>query len=537
MDNIKILQEQIYSNHRFIICQSTSTSSHCPVCGVKSHTKHSKYTRKVKDISIDFESTEMLLILFKFKCTNEACNRKIFVERLDIVESYQRKTKRSIELIKQLALMTSTIKTSTFIKSLGLQVSHDFVLRVLKKMCSINHDLSSQDSIKYIGIDDFAFKKGCSYGTLICDLETKKVIDVLPTRNARDLESWLKRLPNIQVVTRDGSITYAAAIRAGAPQAIQISDKFHLVQNLVKAVKEYIFTSYPHIISLGDMSDINQSTAPVNTVTTTLLKEPIESTDVDNQELEGKVAQKWDLILKIKEAHNQGMSQRQLAKVFSLSRKTIKKYINAENPIRYTKTTKRSNKLDPYKDIIVDLSMKGFTQTYIAQYIGNLGCSISRGSISYYMRAHGIVKQRSDRVDNNQLTLSNSISKQQVVKYICANHSTLTSDEHINLKNLKQRDPLIATLHELVNSFKSCLNSGNSQALDEWIEIVTNLKISELTTFINGLKRDIDAVRNAISFSYTNGLLEGMVNKVKVIKRICYGRCGFHLLRGKILNA
>lgn len=102
-------------------------------------------------------------------------------------------------------------------------------------------------------------------------------------------------------------------------------------------------------------------------------------------------------------------------------------------------------------------------------------------------------------------------------------------------KKIIQRYPVIESIINLVNEFKHLLESKNVEKLEEWIEKVSNLKIRKIDKFVNGLKRDMQAVRNAIIYEYNNGLAEGSVNKLKVIKRIMYVRNKFEMLRQKVL--
>lgn len=217
---------------------STKNSCKCPTCGVTSTAKHSKYTRKIVDGSLDGISKEILLIVRKFKCHNSRCSQKIFTERLDFVSSYGRKTKKLIEFITMLGLTTREEKVSKIMNKLGVKLSNHTVLRIINKLPQ-SPALNTKNIIN-IGIDDFALKKGNLYGTIICNLDTKEIIDVLHSRTKEELNKCLQQYPNIRVVSRDGSQSYAAAITETITTALQVSDKFHLIKNLLEAVGSYI---------------------------------------------------------------------------------------------------------------------------------------------------------------------------------------------------------------------------------------------------------------------------------------------------------
>ncbi|MEA4961235.1 transposase [Lutispora sp.] len=209
MGEFKVLYKKETAEKVNIIAMSTKSSCKCPRCVATSTAKHSRYTRKIIDGSLNGVSKEILLIVSKFKCNNGGCSQKIFTERLDFVSSYGRKSNKIIDFITLLALTTSSEKVSTIMNKLGINISNHTVLRVIRNL-PINQSINVDDAVN-MGIDDFALKKGNRYGTIICNLDTKEIIDVLPSRTKEELNKWLQKYPNIRLVSRDGSQSYAVA--------------------------------------------------------------------------------------------------------------------------------------------------------------------------------------------------------------------------------------------------------------------------------------------------------------------------------------
>ena len=296
MEDIRIVHQFEEGNNTFIIAESLKKYCKCPTCGTVSDKIHSKYTRKIFNGSLDGSSQEILLIARKFKCKEIFCNQEVFTERFDFIDPYRRLPNNIIEIVKILGLSTSAEKVSKIMNKLGIKISHDTVLRILRKLPK---DLNKiNESVTNIGVDDFAFRKGKNYCTLICDMDKRKVLDILPSRNRKDLSEWLKNYPHIKLVSRDGSITYASAIKEALPKAEQISDKFHLIKNLLDVVSQYIKRKYPRklIISHATEDLDNNELAKQN-------DQIIDTSNMKDKIREERISNKWNLMLEIKEKH------------------------------------------------------------------------------------------------------------------------------------------------------------------------------------------------------------------------------------------
>src|SRR5258708_15728141 len=206
---------------------TTSPTASCPSCGTASSRIQSRYTRTLRDLPSVGHPIRLVMHVRRFFCKKSTCAQKIFVERLPtLCHPHTQRTKRLQEALRQLGLRGGGQAGADVGSELGISGSRDKILRLVRRSPQ-----SAKAEPRIIGLDDWARRRGLRYGTLICDLERSQPIDLLPDRSAQTVEAWLKEHPSVAVVSRDGSAEYASAIRKGAPQARQVSDRWHLAKN------------------------------------------------------------------------------------------------------------------------------------------------------------------------------------------------------------------------------------------------------------------------------------------------------------------
>ena len=219
--------------HLVVHVACTSPSACCPLCQQPSDRIHGHYGRTVADLPCAGQRVMLALRVRKFVCRTPTCPQQIFTERLPgLVQSYARLTNRLYDALLALGLATSAQVCTRLVPKLGLQVKASSLLRALRAIVCAPPTL-----VRILGIDDWAWKKGQSYGTLLVDLERRRPIEILPDRREETIRAWLLAHPEIEVVSRDRGGEYAAAAKKGAPQAQQVADKFHLLLNLREKLK------------------------------------------------------------------------------------------------------------------------------------------------------------------------------------------------------------------------------------------------------------------------------------------------------------
>lgn len=235
-----IVENMEYDDRRIvIILKSKLSSSNCPCCGQESNRKHSKYLRSLIDLPMIDKYTRLKLVARRFYCGNNDCTRKIFSEQFEgFVTRYKRVTERLVNYLVKLGLSQSASQSCRVIKEI-IPVSVSSLIRLIK-----NHNVNVSYDAEYIGIDDFSFKRGITFGTIICDLKTGKPIDIIDSRNLEQVTEHLKLYKNVKVVSRDRSTTYAKAIKDAIPTAAQIADRFHIIHNFFEGVSDFFEEIY-----------------------------------------------------------------------------------------------------------------------------------------------------------------------------------------------------------------------------------------------------------------------------------------------------
>jgi transposase len=235
-EGIQIEQIRIIENGLVIEIATTSATSCCPLCSQPSSSIHCHYRRTLRDAPCAGRPVHLLLTVRKFSCRNPYCERKVFAERLPaFVEPWARMTIRYCQQLTSIGLATCGKGGVRLAARLGIHTTRQTILRRIMDL----PDLSAE-SILYLGIDDFSFRRGCRFGTILVNLESRRVVDLLPDRKAETSAAWIRQHPDLMAVSRDRGGDYASAAAAGAPQAIECADRFHLLKNLGEALEDLL---------------------------------------------------------------------------------------------------------------------------------------------------------------------------------------------------------------------------------------------------------------------------------------------------------
>jgi transposase len=222
---------------------SERISACCPLCEQWSDVVHSYYQRRLKDVPCGGQAVRLHLTVRKFFCGNPVCKRKIFTERIPaFVEPWAQMTLRLSQALQAIGLSTSGSLGARLAGRLGISTSWMTILRRIMEITTPN-----VASVTVLGVDDFSFRRGRTFGTILVDISSHQVIDLLPERSVESAAAWMRAHPEIQYVSRDRGKDYATAIREGAPQAMAIADRFHVMKNFVEALEPEVARCYKHL--------------------------------------------------------------------------------------------------------------------------------------------------------------------------------------------------------------------------------------------------------------------------------------------------
>jgi transposase len=215
-------------NKVIIKAQGKSKTAPCPSCGKRSSSIHSRYKRSPTDLSISDKAVALELEVRRFRCKNAACKHTTFAKRFpDVVQPRVQRTIRLAETQTDMGIKVGGEVGSKLLAKLHMPTSGDTLLRLVRKA-----KLPNYEAPRVVGVDDWSFHTGQTFGTILVDLEKHRVLDLLGDRTAETLAAWLKQYPDIEIVSRDRSHDYARAAREAAPKATQVADRWHLLHNL-----------------------------------------------------------------------------------------------------------------------------------------------------------------------------------------------------------------------------------------------------------------------------------------------------------------
>jgi transposase len=228
LENISFCSDEVR-----LVVKTRLLKSPCPSCGWQSDKAHSRYRRRLADLPWEGIAVKLILSVRKFFCLNPDCRRQIFCERLPgLAAPYAHKTLRLNELLARLGVALGGRPGARIAFGMGIKIGRDALLARVR--CA---ETAQSNTVRVLGVDDFAFRKGQSYGTILVDQERHLVVDLLPDREAATLANWLGGHSGIEIVTRDRASYYADGIKKGAPEAVQIADRWHLQKNLREALE------------------------------------------------------------------------------------------------------------------------------------------------------------------------------------------------------------------------------------------------------------------------------------------------------------
>lgn len=534
------------TEHQIVITLTANQgATPCPLCGQSSRAIHSSYHRTVADLAWAQTSVRLSITTRRFFCRNRVCDRRIFTERFPAtVAPSARRSGRLAAEQRQLVLELGGAVSARISTRQGMPVSPRTMVRLAKRTPHL-----AAPTPRMLGVDDFAFRKGQTYGTLLVDLERHQPIDMLPDRSAASLATWLKQHPGVAVITRDRGAEYIEGATQGAPQAMQVADRFHLLQNLREATQR-VLEGQSSALAQAAQPDVAESAAlpasPVPDVPASP-PPPIVTTRAE-QARQQRRANRLDRYHAIQALHTQGYGIRAIARQLSLSRKTVRRMVVASSFPERGSRRSRPSKLDTHADYLHAQLRLGHDNAFaLWQTIRDQhGYTGSRALVSGWVARHRqeshphaqTPKNRRGRPPATTIhpPVQRRTSARQAAWLLIQPPDDLEPDDRQLLNRLIAASEALQIAYPLVQEFRRIVRERHPDALDSWIQRATASGIAALRSFAAGLQRDYAAVRAALSTPLSNGQVEGQINRLKYLKRAGYGRASFELLRLRVLT-
>ncbi len=531
----------------------------CPCCRRRSAHVHSHYGRTLADCPCTGQAMMIHLWVRRFRCRVRWCPQRVFTERLPtLARPWARRTERQRQTLERHGVDLGGEAGARYCRAEAMIVSARTLLRLVRRM-----PVPEAVAVRVLGVDDWSKRRGHSYGTILVNLATHDVIDLLPDRTAETLAAWLVRHPEIEVIGRDRAGAYAEGARVGAPQAVQIADRFHLDKNVIEALERYLLRQHRSLrqaVLIGDAGtppDSGQpqitSLSPVETgqgpergltseaaVPLAPLQRAREPRARDARLAHDRRARRLARYEEVVALHAQGKSLRTIAAATGLAKHTVLKFVHAGSFPELQPRVPRPTPLTPFVPYLEERWRSGCHNG--VQLLYELRARGFRGGHSAVARLLQAWRPGPSQRHRPTLACSGTrtvrtagYSPRTTCWLLLKAEDTLSSDEQTYITNLVHLCPQVALAQALTREFQTLIRERNVSGLYHWLHGVRHSGIAEFIRVANGIWRDRMAVEAALTHTESQGQVEGHVNRL--IKRSGYGRSGFELLRQRVLLA
>jgi transposase len=489
-----------------VVVRASGSVGLCPSCGTVSQRVHSRYRRRVTDLPLSGRIVQLLVVARRFRCDAVLCGRQIFTERFadGVLAPSARRTARLDSIVHHLGLALGGRPAAGFAKRLMLPVSKDTLLRVVRR-----RSRPPTDPLRVIGIDDWAWRRNHRYASIICNLERRRVVTLLPDREPATAQAWLSAHPTIAIVARDRGGGYGEAAAKALPYAVQVADRWHLMENASRAF----------------LDAVRKSMRQIRTVIGATTIDPKLLTAAERLQYEGYLRRE-ETNAAILALSKNGIPIKQIVRQTGHSRKLVRQVVRGEcHDVFRT----RQSSLDLHLPWLDEQWASGCRNG--AELWRRLKGRGFRGSLRV-ISEWATRRRRAEKADAQNL--QRIPSARTIARLMTIGRDLLTKAETVTVAAIEAGVPTLVEAREIIAEFHLMIRRKTEAGFMTWIE---RARASLVASFASGVARDEAAVRAAITLPWSNGQTEGQITRLKLVRRQMYGRGKIDLLQARLIGA
>ena len=535
--------EQVSITHAVTVTvRAACPTAPCPCCGTSSERVQSWYTRTLCDLPASGRPVHLIVRVRRFFCHERTCFRKIFAERFPALTLPRVKfTIRLQATLREVGFALGGEAGARLGKYLSIPGSSDTLLRLVKEA-----PLPTASAPRVVGVDEWSWKRRLRYGTLICDLESRRPIAVLPDRSVATVAAWFEQHPTVEIVSRDRSSEFAAAIAQGAPHALQVADRWHLGKNLAGSVEVLLARCRAEIRRTVQGPATSEHERAETEPAPAEERRPPRAHSVRLAQA-GRRAQKADRYTQVVELHQQGFRAADIASRLGIGERTVYRWLAHGSFPEARRRRRRPSLMDPFEQHVQtwwqagnrnggqlyrELTAQGYQGSPKAMYnyLATLRAVPGRG-----FKSSSANPPKRKRLPLPAAPLDNFSAQRATWLFVCQPEH-LGERQQAELALIRQASPSAEAAYRLAQAFVQMLREQTGAQLDTWLSEVEASHLPELASFARGIRQDQAAVLAGLMLPWSQGPMEGHINRLKFIKRSMYGRAKLPLLRARVLH-
>jgi transposase len=517
-----------------IVVAQGQNAAACPDCAAPSLRVHSRYERMMADLPWQGRTVTLRVLTRRFRCLNPDCPRATFSERLPEAAAapLARRTARVADLQRHLGLALGGEAGARLAARLAVPTSADTLLRMARRAERPAAGSAARPAPppRVLAVDDWAWRRGYRYGTVLVDLERSRIVDLLPDRQAETLAGWLQANPGVEVVARDRAGAYADGVRRGAPGAVQVADRWHLLRNLGDAVHAAAERHHAAAKRIG-RAILAASAAEAHSDAATVQARPSAAA----RRSEAARARRYARFEEAARLNAAGASLSEISRCLHVDRKTLRRWLRAGG-VPAWRQPKRGSALDPHAGYLERRWVEGCRNA--ARLWRELSAMGFQGRPAM-VRAWATRRRCAGPASMGGPSAADGRpwqppSGRRVARALMADVASLCDADRAFAARLLEEVPALAAAVDAARRLALLLRKRSDEDLDD---VLAAAAATPLAGFVSELRKDLAAVRAALALPWTTGPAEGHVNRIKLLKRTMYGRAGFGLLRARVLHA